>query len=165
MRRALLLVLAAGLLSACGSDDDDSTDDTGVADDPVVVAPEAEPAAEDPEPAVGATLEMTTIGALGVDLPFPIPAEIPVPSDAVYIGESPTAAPYDAVQFTTDMDAELLKSELRSFADANNARFDEAIEQVTYIAEIDGARYNVYIWVLTSEGETILEAGVIMIPE
>ena len=166
MRRALLLVLAAGLLSACGSDEDDSANDAGVADDPALVVPEAETAAViDPEPAEGAILEMTTIAALGVELPFPIPGEIPVPSDAEYIGESPNAAPYDSAQFTTAMDAELLKSELRDFADANDARFDEAIEQVTYITEIDGARYNVYVWVLTSEGATILEAGIIMSPE
>jgi hypothetical protein len=168
MRRMFTVALAAGLLAACGSDESEP-DDVGSAETPASAseaasapAPEAAPA---PAPVAAAAPEMTTVGELGFELPFAIPAEIPAPADATYIGENPAATPYEAVQFATAMDAEALNAELEAFANATGANYDPSIRQVSYLTEIDGARYNVYAWVRTVEGEAILEVGRIAIPD
>lgn len=166
MRRLLILTLAAGLLAACGDDSDDEPE----ANDTPAEAPADDAAAapaDDPadEPAVNGLPEMVTIADLDVDLPFAIPGEIPAPSDAEYIGEATNAAPYSAVQFSTGMDAEALRAELAAFAADTDANFDEAIDQVTYLTEIDGVQHNVYAWVRTVEGDAVLEVGIIEIPE
>ena len=159
MHRLIFVVLAAGLLAACGSDDDDD-EAAVVPDEPAMESSEDDSAPADNSAAIG----MTTIGALDLELPFPIPGEIPAPADAEYVGESQNSAPYSAVQFSTEMDADALEDELKAFADATDAIFDESIEQITFLTEIDGTQYNVYAWVRTNEEVTILEAGVIEMP-
>ena len=139
MRRVLLAALTTLLIASCDSEEQTSGNATG--------APEAA------QPA------MTTIGALAPDLPFPIPPEIPAPEDAQYIGESKTSPPYKAVQFSTAMNNELLKAELKAFATDIGGRFDESLGQVTYMTEIEGTRHFVYAWVRTNEGNTRLEIG------
>jgi hypothetical protein len=126
----VFLVFAVAMLSACSSDEPESEtgSESDVASAPAPEPADPGPAANNPEPVADDTaIEMATIGALGIELPFPIPDEIPAPIDAEYIGENQLAAPYSAVQFSTNMAADTLRSELRNFAETIEARFDEAI--------------------------------------
>ena len=194
MKRIVVLAVAAMVLASCGSDEpEETTDDTPAAsaaapadDTPALDAgapamdagapamDAGAPAMDAGAPAMdagapaadaGAAPAMTTIGALALELPITVPPDIPVPEDAVYIGESETAAPYRAVQFSTAMDAEALTQALEAYATETEANWDPATGQVTFLTELDGAPHNVYAWVRTNEGQTILEIGTIAITE
>jgi hypothetical protein len=143
--RALLILLTVVVLASCGPDEEESKDQETTTE--------------------ASALGMTTIGALNVELPFPVPGEIPAPTDAKYIGENKGAAPYNSAMFSTAMTPEALQAELRAFATAKGARYDPAIHQVIYTTELEGAKHNVYAWARTLDGKTVLEIGTIKVPQ
>lgn len=107
---------------------------------------------------------LVTVGDLGLDLPFSVPADIPAPSDGQFVGQPP-ADPWSAIQIGSTFDPESLRAAVRTFGDSvDGSRFDDSLGQVTYETEIDGVRHSVYIWVRTNADvdlSTLLEIGTV----
>lgn len=160
MRRAVLVMVAvlAMLATGCGGGDDG--DDSG---SEVSSSDGGEASSSDDG---GSTI--TTVGALGLDLPIAVPADIPAPSTGEYVGENEAAAPYRAVQIGSEHDAEELRAAVRSWAGSVGANYDESLEQAVYVATVDGAEMGVYVWVRTTDvGDhpTLLEIGTVAVEE
>jgi len=108
---------------------------------------------------------LVTVGDLALDLPISVPDDIPAPSDGEYGGDA-SLEPWSAIQIGSRFDPEELRAAIRAFGDTvEGSRFDEAIGQVTYQADLDGAPHTVYVWVRTNADidlSTILEIGTVL---
>lgn len=143
-----LLVLAIlGLVACGGSDGGDGSDASGT------------DGSTD-----SATVEMTTFANVDSSSPVDLPGDIPLPSDAVFVGENAAAAPFRALQFESSIAIDEVHNAVRSFADSEpGARYDEAIAQAQFERDIDGVRHTIYLWPRSLDSTT-LEIGIIENP-
>lgn len=157
MARGVAVVLITALvLAACGGDDDDAGRSGTTASEGGASAAEQSDASED----ASGDAAMVTLGDLGLDIPFDLPAELPVPADGRYIGESPISDPYTAAMIATDLDRADIDAAIQAHAEANNMSFDESIAQATGTFELaDGPHFVYIITRVTDDTQLVVEIG------
>jgi hypothetical protein len=117
------LVICGLVLGSCGgSDDTGESGQSDIATDEVDESDKSE-GASDSDGSSG----IVTVGALGLDLPIPVPDDIPAPSDGVFV-EVRTLGEWETIHIGTAQDAEQLRTAIKDHAGAVEfGRYDETL--------------------------------------